>query len=108
MSHRKSLTILIFAVLAVAIAGCGKSGDKQARKRVKVLRQHMEQNDALAQVFPHLHHHVHKGGRRPKGVSEFDGEWNWRRLSTRAQFAITHLEDAAEMNRAIQLQSGVF
>ena len=40
-------------------------------------------------------------------IFEFDGEWNWNRLSARAQFAITHLGDAAEMNRAIQLQSGV-
>ena len=40
-------------------------------------------------------------------IFEFDGEWSWNRLSTRGQFAITHLGDAAEMNRAIQLQSGV-
>jgi len=33
MSHRKSLAILTFAVLAVAIAGCGKGGDQQARRR---------------------------------------------------------------------------
>ena len=40
-------------------------------------------------------------------IFEFDGEWNWNRLSTRGQFAITHLDDAAAMNRAIQLRSGV-
>ena len=40
-------------------------------------------------------------------IFEFDGEWNWNRLSTRGQFAITHLENAGEMNRAAQLQSGV-
>ena len=40
-------------------------------------------------------------------IFEVDGEWNWNRLSARGQFAITHLGDAAEMNRAIQLQSGV-
>ena len=40
-------------------------------------------------------------------IFELDGEWRWDRLSTRAQFAITHLGDAARLNRAIQLQSGV-
>ncbi len=40
-------------------------------------------------------------------IFEFDGEWNWNRLSSRGQFAITHLGNAGEMNRAIQLQSGV-
>jgi len=33
MSHKKSLPILVFAVLAVVLAGCGKDGDRQARRR---------------------------------------------------------------------------
>ena len=40
-------------------------------------------------------------------IFEFDGEWRWNRLSTRGQFAITDLGDAAEINRAIQLQAGI-
>ena len=40
-------------------------------------------------------------------IFEFDGEWNWKRLSSRGQFVMTHLGDAAEINRAIQLQTGV-
>ena len=33
MSHKKSLTILAFAVLAVMLGGCGKDGDRQASRR---------------------------------------------------------------------------
>ncbi len=40
-------------------------------------------------------------------VVEFDGQYDWRRLEVRGEFAWTKLEDAAEINRAIQLDSGV-
>ena len=40
-------------------------------------------------------------------IFEFDGEWRWNRLSTRGQFAITDLTDAAEISRSRQLHSGI-
>ena len=40
-------------------------------------------------------------------IFEFDAEWSWNRVSTRGQFAITDLEDAAQINRALQLHSGI-
>jgi hypothetical protein len=55
------------------------SNDHQAIKRVKALRNHMENNRDLHRVFPHLRHHVKRGGRRPENVPEIgpkSGDWN--------------------------------
>ena len=40
-------------------------------------------------------------------IFEFDGEWRWKRFSTRGQFVITSLTDAEAINRSLQLKSGI-
>lgn len=55
------------------------ANDHQAIKRVKALRTHMERNRDLHRVFPHLKHHIKRGGRRPENVPEIgprSGDWN--------------------------------
>ena len=40
-------------------------------------------------------------------IFEFDGQYDWKRLSFRGQFAQTFLENAMELNRLQQLQRGI-
>ena len=41
------------------------------------------------------------------GIFEFDGQYSFKRFDFRGQFALTHLDDAEEINRAQQRTSGV-
>jgi hypothetical protein len=82
------------------------SNDHQAIKRVKALRTHMERNQDLHRVFPHLQRHIKRGGRRPADVPEAQGEWNLGSLTVSGRKNWQQLDPSIQAKSVMSSISG--